>query len=154
VESTSCTLTFTFKSDRMRADASDALSERNMEILSDVFADPGSTSEKCIETIDIIFGADTFISLEQAETLLRILASSDPARNAKLSAARITFAARCFHKIVETERNAEILDQLTSIEERKALQKALGSVSSISICCSISTQTVFPCRMMMPCLGR
>jgi hypothetical protein len=128
-ESTSCTLTFAFKSNRKRATASDALSERNLEILQEVFSDPGSTSEKCIETMDIIFGSDTFISIEQAESLLSLLSSTDPATNAKLSAARITFVARCFHKVVETGRNSEIIDRLTSIEERMALQKALGSVS-------------------------
>jgi Ran GTPase-activating protein (RanGAP) involved in mRNA processing and transport len=141
-DATSCTLTFAFKSDRKRATAGDALSARNMEILVGVFSDPGSSSEKCIETIDIIFGADTFVSMEQAELLLDLLTSTDPSRHAKLSAARITFVARCFHKIVETERNAGIIDRLTSIEERKALQKALGSVSRAMPCCCCCLQTL------------
>ncbi len=133
-DSISCSVRFTFKNLRKRASVGDCLSDRNFQILYDMFSDPTATSEKCIETIDIIFGSDTVISIEQTQALLQLLSEGpDLARVARLSAARITLVARCFHKVAETEKNSLLMDGMANSEERKALEKLLGSVST---CCS------------------
>ena len=129
-DSVSCSVRFTFKNQRKRAAAGDRLSDKNFEILRDSFSDPGATSEKCIETIDIIFGSDTAISMEQTRALLGVLNDgADPARAARLSAARVTFVARCFHKVVEAEKNSELVEGMTDAEEKRAVEKLLGNVS-------------------------
>ena len=129
-EDVSCVVCFAFNNDRKRATLNDCLSQRNYELLESSFADPTVSAETCVEFIDTIFGSDTFISITQMEALLKILCDQrETARHAELSKVRISFVARCFHKLVHSSQNINLVDKLTSIEERKAVEKALGSVS-------------------------
>jgi hypothetical protein len=122
---------FAFSNDRKRATLNDCLSQHNYELLEGSFADPTVSADQCVEIIDTIFGSDTFISMTQMEALLKILCEQkEAARHTELSKVRITFVARCFHKLVQTPQNVNLVDKLTSIEERKAVEKALGSVSA------------------------
>ena len=133
-EAVSCLVRIAFSNTRKRATLEDCLSQANYDLLASTFSDGNLGGDKCVEAIDTIFGSDTFISAKQMDSLLKILCEqADPARHAELSKARVAFVARCFHKLVPPPHNAEMLDKMTSIEERKALEKALGSVRVLSV---------------------
>jgi hypothetical protein len=139
-----CILCFTFKNARKRPTAIDCLSDMNFKLLLDLFSTPETKAEKCIETLHIIFGSDVFISLKQAEALLRALSCSpDPARNFAMSTVRVAFLARCFHKIIENHKKAGLLEMFTSLDEQNELKKALGSVSCHSATCSLPLLLAF-----------
>ena len=129
-ESDTCVIRFAFSNNRKRARLSDCLQKGYYDFLAKTFSDPEISGDRCVEAIDTIFGSDTFISAEQMESLLKILCDEqDPARHTELSNARVIFVTRCFHKLVPLHSNSQMLDRMTSMEERRALAKALGSVS-------------------------
>jgi Ran GTPase-activating protein (RanGAP) involved in mRNA processing and transport len=128
-ENVTCLLRFAFNNNRKRATLSDCLTQGNYELLQSAFSDPTCSGDKCVESIETIFGSDTFISMEQMDSLCKILCEQqDAARHAELSRTRVIFVARCFHKLVPPPDSSVVLDKMTSMEERKALEKALGTV--------------------------
>ena len=129
-ENVTCVLRFAFNNNRKKATLSDCLTQANYELLEAAFSDPLFSGDKCVESIETIFGSDTFISMEQMDSLYKILSEQqDAARHAELSKARVIFVARCFHKLVPPPESWAMLDRMTSVEERKALEKALGTVN-------------------------
>ena len=135
--SVACVVCFTFKNERKRPTESDRLSEMNFELLRDLFSNPDAQAEKCIETLHIVFGSDVFVSIKQAEELLSAL-NCHHARSPAMSTVRVAFLACCFHKIIESHQVSGLLDKFASREEKKELEKALGSVSCHSVPCQCS----------------
>ena len=128
IENLSLKIKFSYSSLKKRANASDALSEKSFLVLFDGFSNT-SEAKHCLDLIDTIMGPDVFIMLEQAKELFDCLnCPSDVVRFREMSSVRTYWLNKCYHRIVETGRNKEILDWVTEVECEK-LKKLLGAVS-------------------------
>jgi hypothetical protein len=127
-ENTSLKIKFSYASLRKRASASDALPTKVFAVLLQGFSSPTSNSLHCLDLINTVMGPDTFITIAQARELFNVLNDPSDIRFQELSPVRIHWLNKCYHKIVESGRNKEILTW-ASDGERKMIQKQLGDVS-------------------------
>jgi hypothetical protein len=101
---------FNYASLRKRAGATDVMPFKSYLLLFDGLSAPTSDAAHCLDLIDTVFGPDIFVTMEQAKALFDCINQPTDMRFRELSAVRSHFLSKCYHKIVESSRNKELLD--------------------------------------------
>jgi Ran GTPase-activating protein (RanGAP) involved in mRNA processing and transport len=128
LESVSLTVKFAYASLRKRAGATDAMELKSYVMLHDGMADPEANRIHCENLINTVLGSDVFLTIEQAQILFNVINDPQDIRFNELGSVRVHFLYKCYHKLVESHRNKELLEWCSAME-RKTLEKMLGSVS-------------------------
>jgi hypothetical protein len=128
VEALSLVVKFSYASLRKRASEADALPIKSYILLYDGLSASTSNAAHCHDLIDTVMGPDMFVTIDQARRLFDCINDSKDLRFLELGTVREHFLCKCFHKLVESNRQKELLTWCSEAE-RKALEKQLGEVS-------------------------
>ncbi len=128
LENLSLVVKFSYASLRKRASAEDALPLKSYILLYDGLSATTSNATHCTDLIDTVMGPDQFLTIDQARRLFDCINNTKDVRFMELGPVREHLLCKCFHKLVQSNRQKELLTWCSEAE-RKAIEKQLGAVS-------------------------